>query len=69
MLQVVLYRYKDATAVLMRALEIYLANKLDSNNPLVKDTLKSLTKALKHQNRNEQAKSILQRVLFGEENK
>jgi tetratricopeptide (TPR) repeat protein len=69
MLQVVLYRYKDATAVLMRALEIYLANKLDSNNRLVKDTLKSLTKALKHQNRNEEAKSILQRVLFGEENK
>ena len=60
-----LYRYKDATPVLMRALEIYMANKLDSNNRLVKDTLKSLIKVLKQQNRDEEAKSILQRVLFG----
>jgi hypothetical protein len=68
-LETLLDKVSDATPIYRRALDIYIANNTMTgpvnSNPEVKDTLQNLIKNLKKQSRNDEAKAVLQEVLFG----
>ena len=62
-------KHSEATPIYRLALDIYIANNNTpgpvNNNPEVKETLQNLVKILKKHNRNDEAKTVLQEVLFG----